>query len=180
MVIQITISNRAIYTFLLIIGLILLGTGVYAVSNPGHSGDEIEVTETLCQAVTGHGCGVDNSATDTNAGTICPNTQFLRGNGKCYADANTQLTELQVDTYVANNGYIKIDKFNSDNKPKSNTRGEPTVNEIKAWAKTQDTDTSCTISFAYDTNFCTTCGKISCPDGKSISGLGCKYACSMY
>lgn len=41
MVIQITISNRAIYTFLLTIGLVLLGTGVYAVSGVSHSWEEL-------------------------------------------------------------------------------------------------------------------------------------------
>lgn len=76
--ITINISNRAIYTFLLIIGLILLATGVYAVTGVSHSGDEIIVTEGLCQNILGHGCGYDSDS-DTN-------TQLSKETVQAWAD----------------------------------------------------------------------------------------------
>lgn len=72
------------------IGLIvvLMSVGfIYAAGNPGifgHSGDDIAVTDSLCKAVTGHGCGIDvDTNTDTNGKTLCNNNLFLDGDGQC-------------------------------------------------------------------------------------------------
>ena len=134
MVIQINISNRAIYTFLAIVIIILLGVGVYAaIPNPGHGDSEIEVTNTLCNIVTGHDCGSD---TDTNTWPNCPNGQVWSG-GACVAN---------YDGYAADTD--------------------------------TDTNTYCTVTSYYESSYCSTCFKITCPDGTSVSRLSCTEGCN--
>ena len=65
--IVINLSNKTLYTFLAILGLALLSVGLYAyeTANPatfGHSASEIEIDDTLCNRITGHNCGYDNTA----------------------------------------------------------------------------------------------------------------------
>ncbi|NPE26517.1 hypothetical protein HNV12_00765 [Methanococcoides sp. SA1] len=76
--------------------VVLIGMGIvyaYGGSNPnvmGHSGSELAVNNVLCRAITGHNCGYDtdtNIDTNTNAVTICPNDQFLDGDGQCRTSA---------------------------------------------------------------------------------------------
>ncbi|MCW8966541.1 MAG: hypothetical protein OQK82_07640 [Candidatus Pacearchaeota archaeon] len=116
--IKIIISNKIFYTIITIGILIFLGIGIYAYnsgfspSTMGHSLDEIGIptdclaNQTLKWDGTKWNCGVDDSSK-----TFCSEDQVLNGNGECvenYAE-DTQLTESQVDAYVANNGYIKTD-----------------------------------------------------------------------
>lgn len=62
----INLSNRWLYT---LIGLLVLGVGFFVVNaavdktQAWHSADQIEVTTSFCNQITGHGCGSD---TDTN------------------------------------------------------------------------------------------------------------------
>ncbi len=65
MVIKITLSNRALYSIITLGILIFLGIGVYAygTNSPsvfGHTWEEIEITNSFCQIITGHECGYDN------------------------------------------------------------------------------------------------------------------------
>lgn len=121
MVIQINISNRAVYTFLLIIGLILLGTGVYAygTSNPsqiGHSIGEIfgpTSCDTIDTDVNGlMSCGsdaVNDGVYDLATMKTAVSNDFHNLGG---TDANTQLSKStvqewanEIDDYEANTDY---------------------------------------------------------------------------
>lgn len=81
MVIKITISNRINYTFIILVIMIFLSIGIYAVVlNPGHSGNQIEVTDTFCELITGNPtCGSVGDPLPT-----CSNSEILK-----YDDATT-------------------------------------------------------------------------------------------
>jgi hypothetical protein len=69
--IKIKLSNRWLYTFIVLGILAIVGIGVYAygTSSPstfGHSSGEINVDNTLCDEVTGHDCGYDNYEANTD------------------------------------------------------------------------------------------------------------------
>ncbi len=94
------------------IGLIVILVGVgfvygYGGSSPalmGHSSGEVVVDNALCNAITGYNCGtIPAGAVDTNAITLCPNDQFLDGDGSC-------LTAAQIATVGGGSGlYICIE-----------------------------------------------------------------------
>ena len=166
MVIQINISNRAIYTFLAIVIIILLGVGVYAaIPNPGHGDSEIEVTNTLCNIVTGHDCGSD---TDTNTWPNCPNGQVWSG-GACVANYDGYAADTDTDTNTwpnCPNGQV--------------WSGGACVANYDGYAADTDTDTNtyCTVTSYYESSYCSTCFKITCPDGTSVSRLSCTEGCN--
>lgn len=64
--IKIELSNRWLYTLLILGILAIIGVGVwaYGTSSPstfGHSGGEINVDNTFCNRITGHNCGYDST-----------------------------------------------------------------------------------------------------------------------
>ncbi|MEN7982726.1 MAG: hypothetical protein ABFQ65_04745 [Nanoarchaeota archaeon] len=63
MVIKINFSNRTLYSIITLGILIILGTGVYAVSNPGHDWGEID------NIPSGFADGVDNTGTSISSST---------------------------------------------------------------------------------------------------------------
>ena len=93
--IQINVSDKAFYS-LILVGVLLIVGSVYAynsgVNNPsvfGHSGDEIEVTHSFCNEITGHDCGYDETeggiVGDVSwlpyANTVCETVEFEQSNG---------------------------------------------------------------------------------------------------
>ena len=71
-------------------------------------------TKIICDVNTVTDTDTTIADTNTNAGNICSDGEYLDGDGSCYAipvdtntDTNTQLSEATVDAYADNNGYQK-------------------------------------------------------------------------